>query len=247
VAIIVVGKSLAALAIVRAFGHPSGTALTIAASLAQIGEFSFILATLGISLGLLSPTGRDLILGGAIISILLNPLLFVMLDRMRNRQGSPHQQAHAADPAGPALPDMAGHAVLVGFGRVGHLVAMALTERGQPFVVIEDDLDVVQALRRDGIPALYGNAATPGMLELAQAGGARWLLLAIPDALEGGQIIAQARKENPRIDIIARAHSNAERLHLERHGASYTVMGEHEIADGMATRVLGQALPETAR
>ncbi|MFL6717273.1 MAG: YbaL family putative K(+) efflux transporter [Burkholderiaceae bacterium] len=244
VAIIVVGKSLAALAIVRAFGHPASTALTIAASLAQIGEFSFILATLGVSLGLLPQTGRDLILGGAIISILLNPLLFVVLDRLRSRKGSPHEQAHAADPAGPALPDMKGHVVLVGFGRVGHLVALALTERNQPFVVIEDDLSVVQALRRDGVPALYGNAVAPGMMALAQVASARWLLLAIPDALEAGHVIAQARKQNPGIDIIARAHSNAERLHLERQGADQTIMGEHEIAAGMAGCVLGEALPE---
>ncbi|WP_194715647.1 YbaL family putative K(+) efflux transporter [Noviherbaspirillum soli] len=244
VAIIVVGKSLAALAIVRAFGHPASTALTIAASLAQIGEFSFILATLGVSLGLLSQTGRDLILGGAIISILLNPLLFVVLDRLRSRKGSPHEQAHAADPAGPALPEMTGHAVLVGFGRVGHLVALALTEGAQDFVVIEDDLSVVQALRRDGVPALYGNAVAPGMMELAQVASARWLLLAIPDALEAGHVIAQARKQNPGIDIIARAHSNVERLHLEKQGANQTIMGEREIAAGMAGCVLGEALSE---
>ena len=245
VAIIVVGKSLAALVIVRAFGHPASTALTIAASLAQIGEFSFILATLGVSLGLLSQTGRDLILGGAIISILLNPLLFVVLDRLRSRKGSAYEQAHAADPAGPALPAMNGHVVLVGFGRIGHLVAMALTERNQPFVVIEDDLSVVQALRRDGVPALYGNGTAPGMLDLAQVGSARWLLLAIPDALEAGNIIAQARKQNPGIEVIARAHSNAERLHLEKHGAHQTIMGEREIAAGMAGCVLGEALPDT--
>jgi monovalent cation:H+ antiporter-2, CPA2 family len=230
---------------VRASGHSSATALTIAASLAQIGEFSFILATLGMSLGLLPQTGRDLILGGAILSILVNPLLFVVLDRMRSRKGSPHEQAHAADPAGPSLPRMSNHAVLVGFGRVGHLVALAMTERGQPFIVVEDELDVVQALRRDGIPALYGNAAAPGMMELAQIGAARWLLLAIPDALEAGQIIAQARKLNAGIDIVARAHSNAAMLHLEKQGANHTLTGEREIAEGMASRVLDGALSKT--
>jgi monovalent cation:H+ antiporter-2, CPA2 family len=244
VGIIVIGKSVAALAIVRAFGHPSATALTIAASLAQIGEFSFILATLGLSLGLLSQNGRDLILGGAIISILLNPLLFFALDRLRERKGSPHEQAHTADPAGPPLPLLSSHAVLVGFGRVGHMVALTLAAQEQPFVVIEDDIDVVQALRRDGIPALYGNAAAPGMLELAQVDRARWLLLAIPDALEGGQIVAEARKRNAQLDIIARAHSNAQRLHLEKQGANHTIMGEREIADGMAGRVLGSLLRE---
>jgi CPA2 family monovalent cation:H+ antiporter-2 len=244
VAIIVVGKSLAALAIVRAFGHPSATALTIAASLAQIGEFSFILATLGLSLGLLSENGRDLILGGAIISILLNPLLFFALDRLRGKKGSPHEQAHAADPAGAPLPQLSGHAVLVGFGRIGHMVAMTLTGHGQPFVVIEDDLDVVQALRRDGIPALYGNAAAPGMLELAQVERARWLLLAIPNALEGGQVIAEARRRNAGVDIIAHAHSNGQRLHLEKQGANHVIMSEREIADGMSGRVLDSLVKE---
>lgn len=244
VGIIVIGKSLAALAIMRAFGHPPATALTIAASLAQIGEFSFILATLGLSLGLLSQNGRDLILGGAIISILLNPLLFFALDRLRERKGSPHEQAHAADPAGPPLPALSGHAVLVGFGGVGHLVALALHDQGQPFVVIEDDLDVVQALRRDGIAALYGNAAAAGMLDLAQIERARWLLLAIPDALEGGEVIAEARKRNKQLEIIARAQSNAQRLHLEKQGADHTIMGEREIADGMSGHVLGSLLRE---
>ena len=244
VAIIVVGKSAAALAIVRVFGHPPATALTIAASLAQIGEFSFILATLGLSLGLLSQNGRDLIRGGAIISILLNPLLFFALDRLREKKGSPHEQADTADPAGPPLPRLSGHAVLVGFGRVGHMVAMTLTEHQQPFLVIEDDLAVVQALRRDGSPALYGNAVAPGMLELAQVERARWLLLAIPDALEGGQVVAEARKRNARVDIIARVHSNAQRLHLEKQGANHTIMGEREIADGMSGRVLASLLQE---
>jgi CPA2 family monovalent cation:H+ antiporter-2 len=245
-AVIVVGKSLAALLIVRASGHSTATALTIAASLAQIGEFSFILATLGMSLGLLSQTGRDLILGGAILSILVNPLLFVALGRMGRRKGSPHEQAHAADPAGPPLPRLSDHAVLVGFGRVGHLVALAMIERGQPFVVVEDELDVVQALRRDGIPALHGNAVAPGMMELAQIGAARWLLLAIPDALEAGQIVAQARKLNAGVDIVARAHSSAEMLHLEKQGVNHTLTGEREIAEGMASRVLNGALRKTA-
>jgi CPA2 family monovalent cation:H+ antiporter-2 len=163
---------------------------------------------------------------------------------MRGKKGSPHEQAHAADPAGPPQPQLSGHAVLVGFGRVGHMVALTLTEHEQPFVVIEDDLDVVQALRRDGIPALYGNAVAPGMLELAQIEQARWLLLAIPDALEAGQVIAAARKRNADVDIIAHAHTNGQRLHLEKQGANHIIMGEREIADGMSGRVLGSLVRE---
>jgi CPA2 family monovalent cation:H+ antiporter-2 len=241
--IIVIGKSLAAFAIVRAFGYPTRTALTISASLAQIGEFSFILATLGISLDLLSEAGRDLILGGAILSILINPLLFTALGRRAARSEQQESPAPGKKPVVeeadmPSWPSLHGHTVLVGFGRVGHLVAAVLTEQNRPFIVIENQDDVVAALRADGIPALYGNAAAPGMMEAANIGDARWLLVAIPEVFEAGQIIEHARKLNPQIEVIARAHSISELTHLEKHGATHTIMGEREIARGMVNWVL---------
>jgi CPA2 family monovalent cation:H+ antiporter-2 len=243
VLIIVVGKSVAALGIMLAFRYPLSTALTISVSLAQIGEFSFILATLGKSLGLLPDIGQDLILGGAIISILLNPLLFSLLDRLKpwleRREGRAAGLAPATgEIATPSWPPLRGHTVLVGFGRVGHLVAAALAEKNLPFIVIEDQSDVVKALRADGIPALFGNAAAPGMMDAANITAARWLLVAIPDALEAGQIIEHARKLNPDVEVVARAHSISEVTHLEKHGATHTIMGEREIARGMSNWVL---------
>lgn len=236
--IIVIGKSIAAAAIVRAFGHPLSTALTVSASLAQIGEFSFILATLGLSLGLLPETGRDLILGGAIISILLNPLLFVALDRLKPWLEAREGSASAVAPNPSAVTEIEGHVVLVGFGKVGHRIVMALLESGRKVVVIEDHAEVVEALNGDGIPALYGNGAAPGMMEAARIESARFLLVAIPDALEAGQIIEHARRINPDIEVIARAYTDAELAHLEKHGATHTVIGETEIARGMAQRVI---------
>jgi CPA2 family monovalent cation:H+ antiporter-2 len=236
--IIVIGKSIAAAAIVRAFGHPLSTALTVSASLAQIGEFSFILATLGLSLGLLPDTGRDLILGGAIISILLNPLLFVALDRLKPWLEAREGTASAVAPDTAAATGIEGHVVLVGFGKVGHRIVMALLESGHKVVVIEDHVEVVEALNGDGIPALYGNGAAPGMMEAARIESARFLLVAIPDALEAGQIIEHARRINPDIDVIARAYTDAELAHLEKHGATHTVIGETEIARGMAQWVI---------
>ncbi|MCQ9378864.1 YbaL family putative K(+) efflux transporter [Methyloversatilis sp. XJ19-49] len=236
--IIVIGKSIAAAAIVRAFGHPLSTALTVSASLAQIGEFSFILATLGLSLGLLPETGRDLILGGAIISILLNPLLFVALDRLKPWLEAREGGASAVAPDTSAATGIEGHVVLVGFGKVGHRIVMALLESGHQVVVIEDHAEVVEALNGDGIPALYGNGAAPGMMEAARIESARFLLVAIPDALEAGQIIEHARRINPDIEVIARAYTDAELAHLEKHGATHTVIGETEIARGMAQRVI---------
>ena len=241
VSIIVVGKSIAAALIVRAFGHPRDTALTISASLAQIGEFSFIIASLGLSLGLLPATGRDLILAGAIFSILLNPLLFVALDRLKPwfdaREGGAVQREVRPEVPMPA----AGHVVLVGFGRVGHRIVLALQEKDLPVVVIVDHAEVVDALHADGIPALYGNGAAPGMLQAANVAHARYLLIAIPDALEAGQIIEQARRLNPGLEIVARAYTDAELVHLEGRGATYTVMGENEIARGMARRVTAES------
>jgi CPA2 family monovalent cation:H+ antiporter-2 len=244
--IIVIGKSAAALIIVRAFKYPLGTALTIAASLAQIGEFSFILATLGISLGLLSPTGRDLILSGAILSILINPLLFIGLERLKPWLKQREQAAAGAETpdrersSEPVLPQH-GHTVLVGFGRVGHMAADQLQRQNRAFVVIEDHADAVQALSAKGTPAIYGNAAAPGMLDAANIAGARYLLVAIPEVLEAGQIIEHALKLNPKLHVIARAHSAAGIAHLEKHGATEVIMGEREIARCMAASVAAGA------
>ena len=239
VLIILLGKSLAAFAIVRAFGYPTSTALTISASLAQIGEFSFILANLGVSLLLLPEQGRDLILAGAIVSILLNPLLFAALDRWfewrekaKGEEAAPaEEEAIAREPIRPTR--QSGHVVLVGHGRVGGFIGKALAGGGTPLFVIEDDADKVATLKQGGVEALAGNAADPEIIAAANLGQARCLFVAIPDAFEGGQVVQQARAINPTLPIVARSHSEAESEHLLRHGATLVVMGEHEIAKAM--------------
>lgn len=245
--IIVVGKSLAALAIVRAFGHPLSTALTIAASLAQIGEFSFILATLGMSLGLLPDAARDLILAGALLSIVLNPLVFAAVDRWgaprAERASSPGDPPDEAAPIGPSLPrtTLSGHTVLVGYGRVGSLVARSLREGGTPFLVVEEREAAIERLRQDGTEVIAGSAGLPGLLDAANLGGARWLISAIPNPFEASTLIEAGRAANPALRIVARAHSDAEVEHLRRYGADYIVVGEREIARGMAAYVSGAA------
>ncbi|ABD08427.1 Potassium efflux system protein [Rhodopseudomonas palustris HaA2] len=250
VLIIVFGKSLAAFLIVRMFGHPNMTALTISASLAQIGEFSFILASLGVSLALLPERGRDLVLAGAIISILLNPLMFALLDRFGLRETLAKAKAKTPDPdaavnttlgagAKPAHHD--GHVVLIGYGRVGSTVGAALRQEGADVVVIENDAERLAQLQREGITAVGGNAAAPDMLEAAEIAGARGLLVAIPDAFEGGQIVAKARALNAALPIIARAHSAEEVAHLKSNGADVVIMGEDEIARAMLARLAAGA------
>lgn len=238
--VIVFGKSLAALAIVRAFGHPLSTALTISASLAQIGEFSFILITLGVGLELLPEQGRDLLLAGAILSIMVNPLLFVAIKRLqpwldrREGVGQPSGKVEADIPPPILERD---HAILIGYGRVGHRVADRLQAAGIPLVVTEDNRASLDELRANGISTVLGNAARPGVLELAQVEHARWLLIAIANGFEAGQIAQQARAINPNLEIIARAHFDAEVDYLEQNGADLVIMGEREIANGMCQRL----------
>ena len=237
-AIIVFGKSIAAFAIVRLFGHPNSTALTISASLAQIGEFSFILVGLGMSLALLPERGRDLVLAGAILSILLNPIVFAFLDRMLRAAAAP-QPAGGKPAESPAprqqLPVTAlrDHVVLVGYGRVGRVVSEGLRAAGIAQFVIEDNADAVARLAAAGVEAVAGNAVDPEVIRAANLPASRCLLVAIPDAFEGGQVIEKAHRLAPALRIIARSHSEEETEHLLKHGASEVVMGEREIAKAM--------------
>ncbi|MFA6140488.1 MAG: YbaL family putative K(+) efflux transporter [Hyphomicrobium sp.] len=248
VGIIVIAKSVAALAIVQLFGRPLGTAATIAVSLAQIGEFSFILAGLGVSLGLMPQLGRELILAGAIISIVLNPLLFMALDRLRpwldSRDGAKAvADAVAADKvlnAAGSEPELEatsqqGHTVLVGYGSIGHWIGEALSSAGVPLFVIEEKDDVVANLKARGIEVVAGSA--PAALAAGNLAQARALLVAVPEAFEAGQIVAQARAANRDLFIVAHAHSDTEAAYLSNYGASTVVQGAREIAATMIAQL----------
>ncbi len=234
--IIVLGKSLAAWAIVRAFGKPNNTALTISASLAQIGEFSFILAGLGVGLEILPEEGQDLILAGALLSIVVNPLIFSWLDRRVLRA---ELAANAALDAEAALPEgMSNHAILIGYGRVGRELARLLQERGVPLVLIEADRDRVTEARKHGFTTIFGNAAAEGVLKEARPDTAQLAILAVPQALEAGEIIARMKASNPDTTVLARAHSEAEVKHLLDHGADAAVLAERELAYSLADMVM---------
>ncbi len=239
--IIVVGKSAAAYLIVRAFRHPSDTALTISASLAQIGEFSFILATLGVSLQILPEEGRDLVLAGSLLSIIANPLIFGWLDLWQARRA---QEAADVAPTprkprwvGPPLPQ-GEYAILIGYGRVGSEIARLLREREVPLVVLDDDADLVQKARDEGYPAIRGNAANTRVLDEAAPENANLVILAIPQPLEAGEVVARLRALRPDMTILARAHSDGEVRHLLRHGADGAVLAEKELAHSMAEMAL---------
>jgi CPA2 family monovalent cation:H+ antiporter-2 len=246
VLIIVVGKSLAAFAIVLAFRHPVGTALTVSASLAQIGEFSFILAGLGIALGLMPPEARDLILAGALISITLNPFAFAALPAierwLRARpsllallERAPGEEAGKVAKAADAARD---HAIVIGHGRVGGTITPVLATEGLPFLVVERDRQRYEVLAKLGTPVLYGDATVPGVLDSAGVRRARLLIVATPDSFLTRRVVEVAREANPGIDIVVRTHSQGEFERLRREHAGTIVMGEHELARAMLLHAL---------
>lgn len=266
VAIIMFGRSIAVFLVVLAFRHTVATATLIAASRAQIGEFSFILAGLGVTLGLLPEEGRDLVLAGAMITIVLNPLLVFTAERLRPLVEARLRRPTAAD-AAPAQPEatgatepapapepepeaedlleapepstLSGHTILIGYGGVGQAVGAALDAAGTTYLVIDAAEDSVADLRERGIEAFAGNAASPGTLALANPAAARCLVVTIADVFEAGQITQQAREANPAIRIVARAHSEAEADHLDGLGADIVIRAEGELACGMIARLAG--------
>jgi CPA2 family monovalent cation:H+ antiporter-2 len=246
VGVIVVGKALAAALIVLTFGYPVRTGLVVAAGLAQVGEFSFILAELGLSLGLLPESGQQLILAGAIISITLNPLLFWLIDpvehwlRARPRLAALLEREASALVALPPEVEHAAHnhTIICGYGRVGSVVGMALERHNRPFIVIEQDHRRVEELRAKHIDAIYGDAGTPALLEHANLGGASVLVVATDEALVTRQIVEHARHDRPELPIIARTHSWEELEALRKVGVEAVVMGELELALEMADHTL---------
>jgi CPA2 family monovalent cation:H+ antiporter-2 len=244
--IIVFGKSIAAYAIVRGFGYSTGTALTISASLAQIGEFSFILASLGVALRLLPDEGRDLILAGAIISIVLNPVFFEVIELFRPMFTRKAGTATAVKDGAvePLLPThLSDHIVVIGYGRVGKTIVDEIKRRNLPLIVIEDNPDVAAQAASAGLETIAGNAASSQILAAANARNARAIFIAIPNGFEAGQVAAQTREMKPSLRVVARAHSDAEVEHLRHFGADHVILGEREIGLGMLAALFPTANP----
>ncbi|HKH82310.1 MAG TPA: cation:proton antiporter, partial [Gemmatimonadales bacterium] len=239
VGIIVLGKTVAAMALVLAFRYPLNTALTVGASLAQIGEFSFILAGLGVSLGLMPPEGESLILAGALISISINPLVFAAIEPAQSWIRSRSRLARALERSDDPLSELPAsvnqdllteHVLLVGYGRVGRRIAGVLKSKGIPFVVAEQSRELVEALRDQNVPSVSGDASDPVVLIQAHVARARLLIVAIPDAAGVRKMVETAKTLNPRIETLLRTHTDEEAELLRRHNLGTVFMGEHELA-----------------
>jgi len=246
-AIVTLASPLAAMAIILAFRYPLATALTVGAGLAQIGEFSFILAALGVSLGLLTPQAQSVILAGALISIAVNPLVFAAVEPLRRwiaaRSHVARSLARNPDPLAelPVSVDLSlltGHVVIVGYGRVGWRIAQALRKQTISCVVIEQSRELVERLREQSIPAVSGDASDPFVLIQGHVARARMLVIATPDTLHVRKMAETARMLNPQIEIVLRTHSDEEAALLRQERIGTVFMGEHELALGMTTHVL---------
>ena len=247
VGVIVLGKSIAAAVLVLLLRYPLHTALTVSASLAQIGEFSFILASLGAALGLLPKEGSSLIVAGALISIAINPLVFKAMRPLQEwllaRSQLARQLAARDDPLAelPVSTDpkyLSRQVVLVGYGRVGRKVGEALKQAGLPYVVAEENREIVEQLRAQGVPAVSGDASRPEVLVQAHIARARLLVIAIPDTIGVRQMGGYARQLNPQVEIVVRSHNEDEARRLEQELSGRVFVGEHELALAMSHYVL---------
>ena len=247
VAIIIVGKSLAALFIVLLFRYPLSTALTIAASLAQIGEFSFILAGLGLSLGLLPAEGISLVLAGALISIALNPFVFSAIEPLKRwllkrsefaRSLERRQDPYAELPMTTERKYLEGQVVLVGYGRVGRRIAAQLDQHAIPYVVAEQNRELVETLRRNGTAAVSGNATEPAVLIQAHIADAAMLVVALSDPINVRQMAHTARTLNPDIEIVLRTHNEDESELLQQDGVGTVFFSEDALAKTMSSHIL---------
>jgi monovalent cation:H+ antiporter-2, CPA2 family len=256
VLIVMVGKSLAAFAIVLIFRHPVRTALLISASLAQIGEFSFILAALGVSLGLMPAEGQSLIVAGALLSITLNPVAFwgalritdYIVERPKLLLTIERPAATLADLLDVAhIVPLRRHAIIVGYGTVGSIIGEMLKENNLSFVAVEQDRERVNALRKKHVPALFGDASREHVLERAGVQNARLLVVTATDPYKARAIIAAARKLNRNIATVVRTHNEAERTFLESINVGMAIVGERELAKAMGAYAIEvTAVPEGA-
>jgi len=252
VAIIMVGKTVAAVALVLAFRYPMNSALTVGASLAQIGEFSFILAGLGMAVGLLPVEGHSLILAGALISIALNSALFAAIEpvqawlRVRSplaRRLEQRDDPLAELPTSVHASFLSGQVVLVGHGRVGRRIAQALDAQRIPYVVAEQNRELVEQLRARNIPAVSGDAGDPAVLIQAHIAHARMLVIATPDTFNVRKMVETAKTLNPAIEVVVRTHGDDEAALLTQEQIGKVFIGEQELANGMAGHVLSRLRP----
>ena len=255
VAVIVLGNSVISTVLMVMFRHPLGASMRLGASFGQIGEFSFILAGMGVAMGVLNNDVRSMILAASLVTITLNPVLFFAADRLANTLAHyprllallEREQAPRSVMTDVFMGTPTNHAIVIGYGRVGRTISDALTRQRKPFVVIEQDRRVVDAMRTLNVPTIYGDATRHGILDYAKPEFAKLLIIASPDPYRSQHIVELVRKHNPEIEIIVRTNGDVEQEWFERLMVSKALMAERELALGMAyhsMRTLGATVAQ---
>lgn len=238
--LIILGKALPILALVRLAGHSLGTALRTGGLIAQAGEFSFVLATVGINLGAMDGDTFSRAMGAVVLSVLLATPIAAAAGRVGDWLDARYPLHPVPDPAeGPAA-GLRRHAIVLGYGTVGRSVARILEARGIPWVAVERDYPVIRPIILAGAPVLYGDAGSASVLDVAGIAAASTLVVAIPDPLSTRQAVIYGRRQNPRLHIVVRSHSVAEEGELRRLGANRVISAERQLGSELIRHTLAR-------
>ncbi len=249
-AVVLIGKPLVALALVLLWGYPAGVALRIAVALAQIGEFSFIVAAVGAQLGLVTDDVRNTLIATAMVSIAVNPLLYRAVKPLERwvpqRRTAADTLAGTPEERSPADDDPRHRAVVIGYGPVGRTVARLLRQNDITPTIVDLNIDTVRALRDEGLPAIYGDAGHRDTLVAAGVPTAGAIILSVAGLPAAREVIRTARELNPSILILARTAYIRELVTLKQAGANVVFSGEGEVALAFTETILGRlgATPE---
>jgi CPA2 family monovalent cation:H+ antiporter-2 len=235
--LIVIGKGLPVAGLTRLAGHSPGTALRTAGLVAQSGEFSFVIATVGLELGAIGQETFSQAMGAVVLSILFAAPVAAgasrIGDELERRWPMPRLGAERSA-------ELRRHAVVLGYGLVGRAVARVLEGRGIPWVAVDADYPLVRAWMVHGTPLVYGDAGTPSVLDAARVDVASTMVVAIPDALAARQAVQYAVSRNPRLHVVARAHSEADEADLRRLGAARVITAERELGRELVRHTLSR-------
>jgi CPA2 family monovalent cation:H+ antiporter-2 len=235
--IITLGKALPVAGLALLDGQRPSSALRAGALIGQSGEFSFVLASAGVAVAAVRPETFTLAMGAVVLSILTADPLRIAADRLADAVDARRPPRDPADDL-PALPDLRRHAVILGYGRVGRAISRVLEARGFAWVAIDGDYATVREARRAGAPVVFGEAGAPSVLEQANVASCLTMVVAVPDALAARQAVLYARSRNPRIQVAARVHSEAEEAELRRMGVDRVVLAERELSNELVRHAL---------
>jgi K+:H+ antiporter len=238
--LIVIGKGLPIAVMTRWAGHSAGTSLRTAGLVAQSGEFSFVLATVGLELGAIRQDTFSQAMGAVVLSILAASTVATLTGRLGDELDRRWPVPIVFDDVRRRAAELQRHVVVLGYGSVGRMVARVLAARSVPWVAVDADYPLVRSAAALGVPLVYGDAGTPSVLDVVRVETASTMVVALPDPLATRQAIQYAMSRNPRLHVVARAHAEAEEIQLRRLGAARVITAERELGHQLVRHTLSR-------